>query len=488
MVDWTMSHKETRERGVRGVSRRDFVRAAGASGVAVGLSAGPVGAVTSQGATVQWSTDQFGRDNADAIESALREAGLSDDVSLDVVAGPQNTDDRRTQFQQALSSGRSDPDVLMMDSGWTIPFISREQILDLSENLSSDTVSMVEDEYFDASVNTARDPRSGDLFGVPLFPDFPTMLYRKDLVEEAGFDPEGNNWATESMSWQRFSEVVSTTMEQTDIDMGFTFQADIYEGLACCDFNEFMSSFGGTYFDGLENLFGPIGERPVTVNEQPVVDSIEMVRTFVHGPDANATSDDFQGPISPEAVLQWTELPSLNPFENGNAVANRNWPFAIERTGGDDAFGENLGVMPIPYGVTPENAQYEGTGGPAAALGGWHNAVNPNSNNVEAAVEVVEAFTAENVQLTLFEEIGWLPPKRSLFESDRASEVPILGRYIETLGVAGENAIPRPVTAVWPTQSERIAQQVNSAYSQDGQPQQIMDQLASQLEQIEQSA
>ena len=28
------------------------------------------------------------------------------------------------------------------------------------------------------------------------------MIYRKDLVEEAGYDPEGENWATEPMSWQ----------------------------------------------------------------------------------------------------------------------------------------------------------------------------------------------------------------------------------------------------------------------------------------------
>ena len=94
----------------------------------------------------------------------------------------------------------------------------------------------------------------------------------------------------------------------------------------------------------------------------------------------------------------------------------------------------------------------------------------------------------ENVQLTLLEEIGWLPPKRSLFESDRAANVPILGQHMDTLGVAGENAVPRPVTAVWPTESQRIAQQVNSAYSQDGQPQQNMEELAAQLEQIEQSA
>ena len=70
----------------------------------------------------------------------------------------------------------------------------------------------------------------------------------------------------------------------------------------------------------------------------------------------------------------------------------------------------------------------------------------------------------------------------------RVFEVDIIGRYTEQLKVAGENAIPRPVTVVWPQQSGRIASQVNAAYAQEKTPQQAMSDLKSQLEQIENSA
>jgi ABC-type glycerol-3-phosphate transport system substrate-binding protein len=272
--------------------------------------------------------------------------------------------------------------------------------------------------------------------------------------------------------------------------MGFTFQANVYEGLSCCDFNEFMSSWGGAYFGALENLFGPVGDRPVTVDEEQVLDSIRMIRTFIHGEDDPEALDGYTGNISPQAVLQWTEEPSRQPFTGGSAVMHRNWPYSININGAEDAFGEDLGVMPIPYGVTPSEAKYEGTGGPVAALGGWHIALNPNapSEQKQAALQIMRAMQQDQFQLDYMEVLGLLPPKPELFNSDRAANVPILGRYVDQLRVAGENAIPRPVTVVWPQQSGRIAQQVNTAYAQEKTPEQAMADLKGQLESIEQSA
>jgi ABC-type glycerol-3-phosphate transport system substrate-binding protein len=275
-----------------------------------------------------------------------------------------------------------------------------------------------------------------------------------------------------------------------DIDNGFTFQANVYEGLSCCDFNEFMTSYGGTFFGGRENLFGPVGDRPITVDEESVLNSIRMVRTLIHGEDDEHSLDGITGNISPEAVLQWTEEPSRKPFTGGNAIMHRNWPYSITINGAEDVFGEDLGVMPIPYGVTPDESEYEGTGGPVAALGGWHMTMNPNAPDGQksAAVQVLRAMMEPQFQLANFGIQGWIPPRPELLESDEAKEVDVIGRYLSALRVAGENAIPRPVTVVWPQQSGKVAQEVNNAYAQEKAPEQAMSDLKSQLEQIEQSA
>jgi ABC-type glycerol-3-phosphate transport system substrate-binding protein len=478
-----------------GTSRRQFVRAVGASGAAVGLTGyvdgEAVGEVQQNATTVQWATDSdFEGDVWENLQEVLYDNGLSQDIEIDVVAGPNVTDNRRDQYQQWLSAGRGQPDILYVDSGWTLPFVAREQLLNLSQSdvFPQDAIDTIDSEYFEASVSTAKGP-DGDLFAVPLFPDFPTMQYNKNYLREAGYgDDDFDQWATEPMQWQQFSEITREALDANDVRYGFTFQAQAYEGLSCCDFNEFMTSWGGAYFGGRENLFGPVGDRPITVNEQPVHDAIRMVRTFIHGSDAQNTLDDYAGDIAPSGVLQWAEEPSRKPFTNGNAVMHRNWPYSINISGEEENLGEDLGVMPLPYAVSEDEAEYPGTGGTTAALGGWHNAINPNSNNQEAAAKVLQAMMSEEFKLALFEELGFLPPEPELLDTDRAQEVPIMGRYLDSVRVAGEDAMPRPVTVAWPQESQRIAQQVNRAFAQGGNPEQAMSQLEQQLQQIEQSA
>ncbi|WP_238532850.1 extracellular solute-binding protein [Halalkalicoccus jeotgali] len=354
--------------------------------------------------------------------------------------------------------------------------------LNLTERLSNDVLSRVQDTYMDTSVETASHPETGDLHALPLFPDFPVMLYRKDLVEEAGYDTSG--WATNALSWQEFSEVVADTQQQAGLTYGFTTQGAAYEGLSCCTFNETMSGWGGAYFGGIDNLF-EAGDRPVTVDEKPVLDAIRMMRAFMYGEEDEHALDGFQQ-ICPTAIVQWIEDDSLGPFQNGNAVAHRNWPYAIAETASEDAFGEAIGVMPIPYGVTPEQAQYEGTGGTCAALGGWNLAINPYSDRVDEAIQMIEAFSQESMQVFLFEEQSLFPPNLDLLETEEIRQIEPLGRYVETLQTLGENAIPRPVTDIWAEQGAVIAIEVQNAYTGQKSPEEAMTDLRNRLQESEQ--
>lgn len=426
---------------------------------------------------------------ADPIKDALYDVGLDESIEVDIRAGDFETGSRREEFQSALQAGRSDPDVFMMDSGWTIPFIFREQLVNLEEELSDDVLDRVENDYLELSVETARHPETGDLYGLPLFPDFPVMQYRKDLVEEAGYDPDGENWATEPMSWQEFSDVVADVWEQSggedEYTYGFTTQAAAYEGLSCCTFNETMSSWGGAYFGGLDNLFGPVGDRPVTVDEQPVIDAIRMMRAFMYGDEDEEALDGYQQ-ITTSDIVQFTEEDAREPFTAGDAIFHRNWPYSVVINGADEEYGEDLGTMPIPYGVTEDESSYEGLGGTAAALGGWHLTLNPESDNLDSAIQVVEAFANDEVMLTIFQEVGNMPPVPDLLTEVTEEDVGAIGRYVDTLQVAAENAVPRPVTDIWPQQSELIFQEVHDAYTQTKGPEEAMSELTEQLEQSEQ--
>ncbi|WP_277552966.1 extracellular solute-binding protein [Halobaculum limi] len=493
-----MSDDSTRN----GVSRREYLAAAGASGAALGL-AGCLGGggggggseqintePPSEDVTIQIAADSNFSNAADDIIQTLREdGGLPENIDIEFLAGSFTTGDRRSQYQQILSAGQERPTIMMMDNGWTIPFIAREQIANLSTALPDSITSNVEENYVDNMVATAQNT-DGDLFGIPLFIDLPTIQYRKDLLREAGYtDDDFDTWATEAMTWSDFSSVVRETMDATDVDNGFLWQGSSYEGLSCCSFIEFMGSHGGSYFGEFENYFGPIGDRPITVDGEGVINAIRMLRTFIYGQNDDTALEGYEN-ISPQAVVQYTEEPAREPFTNGNAVALRNWPYSININGAEDVFGEDLGVMPIPYAVTEEESEYSSIGGTTAAMGGWHLTLNPNASDLRkrAALQVFQALQEESVRLRMAEIGGWIPPIPDLIDTEQTRSLDLIGRYVDSLAVAADNALPRPVTTVWGQQSTQIAREVNAALRQEKTATQAMSDLKSSIEEIESSA
>jgi ABC-type glycerol-3-phosphate transport system substrate-binding protein len=411
--------------------------------------------------TVQYVSWPQLADNAETVNGWLHDAGMPDGITVEFANVFNVSGGARSRFQSWLSSGRKQPDLMEFDTGWTQPFIVRNQILELESELPGDVLDEVKTEYFPEPVRSATD-QSGNLWALPHFPDYPHIQYRKDLARDAGYDPEGNDWATSPMSWQRFSKVTRDILDQTDASTGYLWQASAGLQLASLVFNEYLSSWGGAYFGNpQENLFGPIGDRPVSVDEKPVIDSLRMGRSFVEGTTSH-TLDGYET-ISPTSVYQGSVFPQFQEFQKGNTVMMRNFPFTIPTLGGEDQFGTDLGTMPLPYGVESDEGYYPGTGGSIHTLGGWNVAVNPNTTRKDAAIEVLKALTDETVMLNTWDLAGWIPPKRSVFDSSEARNVDILGRYVDTLLVAADNALPRPATAIWTLQEQRVAQRAHAA-------------------------
>ncbi|MFP8956349.1 extracellular solute-binding protein [Natrialbaceae archaeon A-CW3] len=471
------------------VSRRTFVKAAGASGAAATLAGCIYGSDDGSGdAVVVGLGPNVINEVGDEVVDLFHENG-ADGIDIELQAGDDDTGARRDNYTNLLQADEAEPDLLLMDNGWVNVFIQRGQIANLSDELDDDDLSQVEDEYFESFTATAREPTSNDLYGIPIFPDYPTMQYRKDYARDAGFDESDfETWATEPMTWQEWADVTEQIVENSDASYGLATQWDIYEGTSCCTWNEVMSSFGGAYFGGRDNLFGPIGERPVTVDEPEFIDGLRMMRTLVAEEHDEHTSDEYPTGIAPDSILGWNEENAREAILNGDAAMQRNWPYAINLNvqGEDDPIPiDDYGAMPIPYAVSESEANQQGTGGSTSALGGWHLTLNPSSERTGDAVEVLRAAMTDDFNLGMFELWGWVPPKPHLFDTEEAENVEPMGHYMDTLRVAGENAMPRPVTTVWPDQSELIAEEVNSAVSGDKSPEDAASDLQEGLEATE---
>ncbi|NGM69661.1 extracellular solute-binding protein [Natronolimnobius sp. AArcel1] len=471
------------------VSRRTFVKAAGASGATVGLAGCVYGDESSDDAVV-WGFDPDAEaEVGEEIVDMLYENGLSDDIDVELQPGDSDTGDRRDTYTQLLESEETQPDLFMMDNGWVNIFIQQGHIANLENELSDDALATIEDEYFESFTETARDPDTGDLYGVPMYPDYPVMQYRKDYAREAGYDDDDfDEWATEPMTWEEWAEITEEIVDASDAEYGLATQWDVFEGTACCTWNEVMSSFGGAYFGGSDNLLGPVGDRPVTVDEPEFIEGLQMMRTFVADEHDDYTLEEYPTGLATSSITSWQEEDAREAIAGGDAVMQRNWPYAIvENITGDDydISVDDYGTMPMPYGVSEDDAAQQGTGGTTSALGGWHVVLNPNSERTEEAIEVLETIMEDDYSLGLFEIWGWTPPKPHLFETEEAEEIEPIGNYMDTLRVAGENAMPRPVTEVWPDQATLIAEEVNGAVAGDKSPEDAAADLQEGLEATE---
>ena len=85
--------------------------------------------------SARFAADSRAAGAADTIRQALWDAGLDEDIYVEVIAGATQTGGRQSRYQRWFSADLPDPDMLLMDSGWALTFIQRGQLLNLEEEL-----------------------------------------------------------------------------------------------------------------------------------------------------------------------------------------------------------------------------------------------------------------------------------------------------------------------------------------------------------------
>lgn len=485
------NHRTASSASTSSVSRRRFLAGAGATGV-VGLAGCiggggddelNIGEYDGEEVTLEYATAPLFGGIQDRLMESLRSAGLHDNIDVEFSTGVWGADDQQDRYTQILQAGRSTPDIMLTNFAYTSAFAPREWLVDLNEALPQEKLDELESDYHETMVDSMR--WEGGLYGIPQFIDIPTILYRKDYVENAGYDPEEENWATEPMTWDRFAEIASDAVEANDVDHGYTTTLN-QRTIGHQTGYEKVVTMGGNYFGDMENQNGPIGDRPITIDDEPVIETLRMMRTFMHGSSDEHAISGMGGDFLPSEALGWDTTPSMESFGDDDAVFHRNWSFAIVDFGDEDeGYGDDLGVMPFPYGVTEEEAKYDGTGGTNATLGGWHLSLNPNSEKLAAAVELIQAMTSDEFYLDIFEYTGSTPPKPALFESDQAQDVDVMNRYLDTLQLQSENQWAHPINPLWDTQSSRIASEFHACLNQEKSPEQAAKDAQEAVEAIE---
>ncbi|CAL9290178.1 putative ABC transporter-binding protein [Streptomyces sp. SudanB148_2056] len=345
---------------------------------------------------------------------------------------PDSADETRAQMITDLRAGEGGRfDVLNIDVSWTSEFAAAGWI----RPLPRDRFPL--DAFLPPVVDTATyDDR---LYAVPYVTNAGLLLYREDVLDEAGVAPP--------RTWAELERAAKTLAPARGLD-GYAGQFLPYEGLTV-NAAEAVYSAGGT-------ILGDEGER-VTVDSRAARKGIGFLARGVR-----------EGWI-PEEALAYKEEESKRAFQDGRLLFLRNWPYAyVAASAPGSKVAGKVGAVPLP-----------GPDGPGASvLGGSNLAVSSHTEHPDSAARLLAYLTGERVQRQVLTR-GALPPVRADLYDD-----PELVRrfpYLPTLRESVLAAAPRPKSPRYDQVSLAVQAVVHDAMSGRQTPEAAVRRLAEEL-------
>jgi multiple sugar transport system substrate-binding protein len=340
-----------------------------------------------------------GGEEAMARKQLAAFAALHPDIQVSYQATPSSASERHTLYVTWLSSGSDAVDLLNLDVIWAPEFAAAGWLKPLDDQVRRDRLPL--DDFLPAALTASR--YRGRLYALPWFVDVGLFYYRTDLYAAAGLPPP-----------RTFADLlqIASLKEKFNLPYGFLFQGQAYEGLvtvAC----EFFWGNGGRIFDDAGNLVldSPQNRRAL----QFLVDLI-----YVHQ-------------VSPLAVTTFLEEDCRHAFEQGNAVAMRNWPYAyvIMNEPGSRVAGK-FALLPPPHGPG---------GSSTSAFGGGVLGINAFSRHPRAAWQLLQFLLSPGRIKERSLGLGMLPPLQSLYhDPDLVHAFP----FLKDLRQVFWSARPRP--------------------------------------------
>jgi multiple sugar transport system substrate-binding protein len=343
-------------------------------------------------------------------------------IRVEREVGPHSSTALHDLLAQKLRNRDPSVDVFFMDVVWPAEFAAAGWARPLDDRFSGADQAL----FLEGTIlaNRWRDR----IYGVPAFIDAGMLYYRSDLLEKYGFGPP-ETWP----ELVRQARVITEgERSETPELVGYTGQFKQYEGIVC-DMLELVESGGGRLVDAAEGR-GALAE-PRTLA------AVRFVR------------DELIGEVAPRSVLTYQEPESLAVFLQGHAVFHRNWPYAWEVAGNPERSRVvgRVGIAPLP--------RFEG-GRSVSALGGWQYGISAWSRRPEEAWTFVRFMTSPEMQRYFAVEASLAPTRAALY-ADRA----VLERNPQFADQARafRQAVPRPVTPMYPAVSEVLQRFFSSA-------------------------
>ena len=352
-------------------------------------------------------------------EKVISEFERQTNIRVEMLRKPSNTDDQRQSLIISLKAGMSDPDVFLMDVAWVGLFAEADWLEPLGGDLDPTP-------FFQTIIQSV-DTVDGKLIALPVYMDCGVLYYRKDLLKQAGLYGPPKTWGELLASANKVQKQMRTTNPNF---YGFVWTGAQYEGLITV-FMEFAGSKGGFIRDGSRiHLTSPENQAALS---------------FMH----DLIWKDKISPPNTYTTMREEEVRTY--FQEGNALYERNWPYAWSLHEAEDSkVRGKTGVAPVPG---PQKTTS------ASTLGGFHIGVSVFSDMKGAAKEFVRFVTSFAAQKEMVLRLGWNPGRQDLYKDE---EVLKKAPHLQELTTVFQNSRPRPLVPYYSQISAIAQKQINA--------------------------
>lgn len=383
----------------------------------------------------------------DYWESIVSDFSAETGITVSIMRQPTDTDQRRQSLIVPLKAGESDPDAFLMDIIWIGQFAASGWLEPLNGYMTEDDFDL--DAFFGGIIDFA-DRYQDRIVAMPVYVDAGLLYYRTDLLEEYGYDGPPETW---SRLVEMSSKIQDGERRANPDFTAFVWQGAQYEGLVCT-FLEFALSNGGSLVDEKGGL---------TLARQANIEALRFMQDLI--------SEYRISPPNTYTEMKEEEVRSF--FETGNAVFERNWPYAwgLHQADSSPVKGK-VGISLLPR---VEGRRH------VAALGGWHIGVSQTSDNKQQAWELVKFVVSRDTQLGFALNLGWNPARQDIYDSQEiVSAVPHLVELKEIF----MNASARPNVPYYSLLSSVLQRKINAALSGITSPEQALREAQAEAKEI----
>jgi multiple sugar transport system substrate-binding protein len=371
-------------------------------------------------ATISWWSASIPSDTGGDLRPALVKAFTEahPNIRVNVVSAPSDSDVNRTTVATQIAAGSETPDVVMGDIAWPGQFAENKLAVPLTSLVPADFW----DQYPEGLRTAAR--VGDDYYMFPVYIDESFLVYRQDLLDKHSLAVPD--------SWEEMAQTAKKLIDTGDVDYGFVYQGNVYEGMTC-NTVEFTADAGGLLVDA------DVSKSTATNSET------RRALEFMH----QLVTDG----VTPRASLTYIEQSSLDAFTTGRAAFLRNWSYAYDTANSPDTSSV--------AGAAGLRARPGFDGGPAgnSTIGGWGNYLNPHTLEPAASLAFAKWMAEEDAQQLIVREGGVIPARTASITSPEAVAADRLQyEYAKDITL-----VPRPTaTPYYPKMSQGIYVNANA--------------------------